>query len=300
MPDVFLPVTAFAPHRVSGRRVFRLAVLFAASISLVLTLPQPSWARGSITSRVRRVVAAQRQQTISALQKQLAEARQVLAKAESQMTMTAGELQAAQSTLQSIKRQTEADENESRDAIRKLRNLEGKVLAAQGPGSELAQAQSQLEQAQLALDKTVHEILSLPVPPDSRTEAERLQERGQFSAEQKARLNSSPQYQEAVKNVSAAAAQVAAVRHQVLEKDPEWKQAFDARQAAEQSVHAHSIDQRRAGQHAVQERTELRTAAELAAQARQVIAECEARLAALGAKPSTAGGSAPVKSPTTK
>jgi hypothetical protein len=188
-------------------------------------------------------------------------------------------------TLQSVKSKVEEHQRETREAARKQRDLEGKIVANQAPDSELGKAEAALEESQLKLDAEVHRILKLPAHSGPTDEEDRFKERSRLNEDQRSQLHQDAEYQAALDGVRAASEEASRVRHALFAKDAEWQAAFKERQSSEQSMLAAEKEQHRSGMAAAAGRNQLRNASEVAAYARQLIGEGESQLSVLGVKP---------------
>jgi hypothetical protein len=237
------------------------------------------------------MIQAQKTQSISHLQKQLEQARQVLSAAETQATSLAADLQSAQMKLQAAKSKVEDDEKQSHEIVRRLNEIEAGVVAQQAPDSPFGQAKSALDKSQQALDERMHQVLKLPPHSGTVTEEERLHEYSHLSSDQRATLKADEGYvraQEAVRNASAF---LASVRHETLSQDRLWQQAQEELKNSHEQVHASEASQRLAGREASAANQKLQMARQQMLAAQQTILQTQSQLASLGAKPAAPAAS---------
>ncbi|SFJ66747.1 coiled-coil domain-containing protein [Planctomicrobium piriforme] len=266
----------------------RAAVIATVFAVVFCSLECSAFARGSISSRVRRMATAQRQQVITSLQQEIDQARKTLQQAESQVTLTASELQTARSNLLRAKEIVEQNEREEREHVRSLHDVEETILANQAADSAYAKAMAALEKAEAEQGNQLRQALHLPPADGNSAAPDRLSLQAKLTSEQRERLKTSDAYQKAVASVTLAAEQVRTVRHELFAQNPDWKKAFADRQKADQSAHTAEQSQHKAGKQAAADRAEMQNASQVAAYAREVIADAESQLRLLGVAPKPA------------
>lgn len=254
-----------------------------------LGTPSSAMAQGrsarSALNRMRAVQAAQKKQTVSALQAELAAAQSALSQAESQLATTGPALQSAKSQLDTAKEREAAKEKETHEAAKKHRALEEQLLAAQAPETPVGKARAQLEQAQLELDRVVHQVLSLPDHPAGVTEADRSNERLKLTEAQKTRLKADTGYLQATEKMAAMKAQLHEAEQQLLTNDASWKESHAERQALTQDLKALEENRKAAAAEVAVNLKQFKAAQQVAANAQNVVTASSNQLKALGAQP---------------
>ena len=215
--------------------------------------------RGKGQAQRRQSADAWRQQTIKILRAQLATARSVLAQAESQLSLSSSQLDDAKKKLASASDEVGTPEQALSDAIHVQKDLEDALLDSQEEDSKLGRAAARRDMAAKRFDAARDALQS---DPD----------------------NSAKQWegQQAKEGLDDARQQYAEAKRKLLEGDSAWKEARD--RVAE--LRKQLASQPKLGSlSTLTSRREARAAAQLAEQARAVIAVAEARLRALGVNP---------------
>lgn len=229
---------------------------------------------------------AAKQRAISSIQKQVAAAQKVLAAAESKASMSQSELSRAVAELNNIRDDVDSSQLDAREAAEILRELESEILSEQPKDSEWAQAQVALAEARDALHDVIHRLVQLP--PDDGTGAGASERHfAKLSSAGRERLESDPDYRRVHEAFQKVSREVTQLRDKVLAADSEWVSArqdlADAAKAARES----NQQAKSAALSALGDSRDLRKSQDVAAMARSIIAQGEARLRQLGAKAST-------------
>lgn len=250
-----------------------------------------------MSSRVSQANAARKQQEIAQLQKQLDGARKVLDSVTSSGALTQAQIASARQAALAAREALHESAKQDNEVSKKLRVIEDGILEAQSDDSEYAKALNEIHLAQRAMNTELHRILKWQPPADDEAESTRLSELAHLTAEERERLAADPRYTTKQEALHQSIDKLVATKKKLFESSAEWKQAH----AEHHRVDQEQAKQERAVQGAANDssagREELRDAAEIAASARSTIAQAQARLNALGAKPNTP---TPEKKPGTK
>jgi len=227
--------------------------------------------------------AARKRAMIAGVQKRLTAARQLLAAAESQTLMSQGEVNQAVSKLSEIRTSLESDEQEANEAAKSLHEIEDAVL---DKSSEFRLLEQALDTAKDDVHAVIHKVIKrLGDHPDTTDDTCRMSDMAHLSNEERKRLEENTDYHKAVELMEAQARKVTQLRQKLFQADPQWvsvrKEAAEATRKARQERAQASAT----GIGSLDDRRNLRTAKGIAADARVAIAECEALLQRLGAKP---------------
>lgn len=281
-------------------RSYRQSVLLLLMVALLLGLACPSAnARGRSRGSAKAAAAAakaRKQRAIKALQQQVAAAQQVLSAAESQAAMSQSEVTRAAETLSGIREQIKSERLNVQEANKALQELESEILGQQGPDSDYARTQAKLKSARHTLHRVMHRVLTLPDDSDQADEAARLRDLARLSQEDKAKLEQDLDYQVAQENVKLAARRHDEARRTVLEANAEWVAARKELADNEKSVRESSEHSQGAALSSLDDRQNLHRAQTIAAEARAIIAQGEARLRQLGATPQNSAARLPSSS----
>lgn len=278
-------------QRIVARIAFAVAVLFLMHLLSPDALTAPP-RRGRSSGAA--AAAAKKKQAIQTIQNQVAVARKVLTTAESQATMSGEQLNAVRDRLTAARSKMEAANSEERQAREALRRIEAKIISEQGPESSLGKAQASIDEAQQALDRELHRLVSLPEHEAEATAADRSADARLLSAKDKHTLRNDAQYQSVLGRLESAKRKHAEIRKDLLERSPEWLAASQT--VAETHVKENKLEQdaNRSAVPAASAKRTLRTSQEVAAAARATIAQGEAMLRQLGVK-NVGGTSQPKK-----
>ena len=268
LPDTHTFLSPNGPHYLVQARMVRftplaltLAVLFAA-----LVWPDAAFARPRSNRNSAAAAAARKKKTVESLRAQVAAAQQVLAAAEAAGGGAQAQLDEMRSRISGAREAMTEALDEEREVRKDLRELEEEILADQAPESEFGRAQARLAAARDAADKL----------------------RTRYGADRSG-LQDDPNYLAVSETLREAKREFDRVRAAVLAKDADWQ---DATKKLRDLVAEHREEQKAGGGALgmMPAARSLRSAQEIAAAARQVIALGEARLRQLGEKvaPSTA------------
>ena len=279
-------------------------VRFAAVAGLVLLLlcAEPALAqRRGKSSRYGRANAAQKQQQIAQLQKQLDRAKELLDSVTSKSQMSQSEINAARQAAISSRQELEADEKVNKTVSEKIRKIEEGILESQSDDSEFAKSVDRIDEARRAMDVEMHHTLRRPPPAADEDEATRLSEVAHLTAEERDQIAQSSTYAQKKEALFQAVEHMNAVKTKLFQASSEWKKAHEEHHKAEQEKAKDERSVQGAANDGSDARAELKTMAQIAASARTTIAQAEGRLRSLGAKPSTSSSQTPdPKKPNTK
>jgi hypothetical protein len=300
MPRDPLVQSSFS-SRLSNRRGLTLAawsgnargvksiILTLLSVSLLTSLlsgTTEARRRGHGRSRQSAAVAqAYRAMAIQNIQQQIGIARNVLGSAESKAAMSQSTVSSAISRLTDAREQINSAHEDVALAAKALHDLEKEILADLPPNAELNIAKEVLQQAKNSMHDALHRLFNIPHVTGKSDEAARLAEFESLSDEQKAILEKDPGYQVAQREMQAAAAQVTHLRREVLMADKEWVDARQELTDADKRSREGTQQATTAGMSMFGGQQKLRSNQQIAAFARSVIAQGEARLRQLGANP---------------
>ena len=242
--------------------------------------------RGSSRGRSRQSLAAAKAYKAKAaqsIQRQLDAARNVLANAESQAAISEATVSNAISQLSDIRVQIENAHDDVAQAAKTLHELEKEILADQLPNSELIIAQEVLRQAKNTMHDALHRVFNILHESGVSDETARLREFESLSDEQKVMLEKDPSYQVAQRDMQTAAAQVTRLRRELFLADKQWVDARQELTDADKSSREGTRQATTTGMNMFGGQQKLRSNRQVAAAARSVIAQGEARLRQLGA-----------------
>lgn len=244
--------------------------------------------RGS-TSRVRQIMAAQRQHEIEQLQKQIEESQKLLDSLTTQGVLTQAQLEAARQSAISTRSALNATEERDQEIHKKIRGIEDGIIESQSDDSAFAKAADKVNDARHDLDAELHRTLRRPPPAPDEDEAERLSELAHLTAEERATLAASTRYTEKKAALQQAMHEFIAVRMGLFEASDEWKKAKEEHHKIEQELAEKKRSIRGAAADSSDAREGLRSVEDIAASARASMATARARLRALGGqeKPAT-------------
>lgn len=275
---------AFFPSSSRCRGWFSPLVLMAlVAMAVILASTEAEAQRRGRGRGGAAAAAARKRAMIAGVQKRLTAARQLLAAAENQTQMSQGEVNQAVSKLSEIRTSLESDEQEANEAAKSLHEIEDAVLDR---SSEFRLAEQALDMAKDDVHAVLHKVIQrLGDHPDTTDDACRMADMAQLSNDERKRLEENKDYQKAVELMKAQAREVTQLRQKLFQADPQWvsvrKEAAEATRKARQERAQASAT----GIGSLDDRRNLRTAKSIAADARVAIAECEALLQRLGAKP---------------
>jgi len=275
-----------------SRRV-RADLCLGGLVLLIFLGGTPLFARGrssgrSMVGRVRSILAKQKQRSVQELQAEFSAAQAAYSQAETQLTTASPALQAAKSGLETAREREAAKETELHEAARQHHELEAKLVAAQTPDSPVGKAQTDLLNAELALDQEVHRVLSLPPHPLEATEADRAKERLQLTVEQKNRLKMDTQYEQAAQKVEALRAHLHEQCRLLFESDAAWQKSHETRQGLTQDLKSLEENRKSAAVEVAKYLKEVKMAQLLMARSRLIIQASSTQLSTLGATPKAA------------
>lgn len=262
-------------------------VIALTALILVNSVSTEALARGRSHHRGRSsaaAAAARKKQMIQSIQNQVAVARQVLAAAESQTAMSEQELGAVRERLVAARSEIEAAGSEERKAREELREIESSILSDQGPESPSGKAQAAVDEAQQALDRQLHRLVSLPEHAAELTAADRSADARLLSASDRGTVRNDAQYQSALGRLTSAKRDFAQIRDDLLKRTPEWIAASKAVAEAHQKESKLKQDGNTGAIRSMPAKRNLRTAQDVAAAARATVVQGEAMLRQLGVK----------------
>ena len=214
--------------------------------------------------------AYQQQMAIQSIRAQIEAAEGVLQDAVSQAEIRKSEREAAQQRITEARAAIDRTAAEQLAINQALRAIEAKLLAEQESDSEVARAEARLKEMEVALDREMHRVLSLPEHATTPTAADYAREFSMLLPHQKAKLHQDPLAHRAIENLKAVAEDAVRARKALFEKDPAWSAAKDA-----------ALKARREHAQANRDLSEIESAESLAAQARKTIAAGKAALRSL-------------------
>ena len=271
-----------------------LALLLLAALVIA---PDSVYARSRSRNRNNSAAAAaaKRKQQIATIQKQITEAKKILAAAEGQVQMSQSDVNAAVSKLQGVAGELGSLKTEHDEQLRALHELETKLLDAQPEGSALDKADDDVERKLQALDITFHEATGIAQHVEPATSATRAAELRSLTADQKNLLEISPSYQVAQKELKDAVAYLESCRMEVLKGDSDWNRLHNEYVAATKKLQESKGNSQGSGLESLRAHQGLTKSKKLADAARQMIALGEMQIRQLGGNPN-----APVTSTTKK
>ncbi len=238
-----------------------------------------------MSGRLAKANAARKQQEIAQLQKQLDGSRKLLESVTSQGAMSQAQLASARQAALSAREALHDAEKHDQQVNKKLRGIEDGILEAQSDDSELAKTLDELHLAQRALDIELHKILKRPPPANDEDEQTRLSELAHLTTEEREKLAGDTRYTTKQESLHQAMEKLSAVKTKLFQASDEWKTAHEERHRIDQEQAQQERSVQGAANDSSESRSELRTIAQIAASARASIAQAEARLKVLGAKP---------------
>lgn len=240
-----------------------------------------------MSGRVAKANAARQQQEIDQLQKQLDGARKVLDSVTTAGALTQAQIASARQAALAAREALHDAAKQDHEINKKLRGIEDGILDAQSDDSEYAKALDEIHHARRAIDTELHRILKWKPPADDEAEATRLSELAHLTTEEREKLAADSRYTTQQQALHQSIEKLVAVKKTLFEASDEWKQAHKERHQIEQEQARQERSVQGAANDSSAGREELRDAAEIAASARATIAQAQARLNALGAKPKT-------------
>lgn len=275
---------------------FLLVALIAVAMLLVDFSAEAEAAKrrrrgSSRSSRAAAAAKARKERTIKSIQQQVAAARQVLAAAESQTAMSQAQVNQALSKLSGIRDDLETGHDDAEQAAKTLHEIEAEILAEQQPDSDLGRAQAVVAQAKDDVHREIHRVLRLPNVHEKPGDAARLTDLANLSPVQRKLLENDNGYRSAQDRMREAGRNADQVRQKLLQADSNWVAASQDLAEAKKRSRDESQQAKTAGLSSLGDRRDLRSAQNVAAAARAIIAQGEARLRQLGAKSSGGGSS---------
>jgi DNA repair exonuclease SbcCD ATPase subunit len=258
-------------------RIGQLLGLVGLFAGVLVLSPQDAAARS-------RSAQAERRQLIQEIKSQIATARSVLAQVESKGGLAAGQLEAARKKIAAAREALEAADAEETAAARAVRDIENDLIEAEGDDSEIARAKAAWE----AAAKQYNELLF------GRSEAQPADSEGASTAASSAESPSASTASGApTDDVIAAAKQklldakreYERLKTALREKDPQWVSDMETLRE-ERKNRAEAAAKAGPNLSMLRSSRDLRSAKSIAAAARAVIAQGEARLRQLGVRPS--------------
>lgn len=279
-------------HFVGVFAMIAVALLLAGSLGDAQAASKRGARYNSNASRQAAAAAkARKAQQIKSIQQQLSVARQILANAESQTAMSQGEVNQALAKLSGIRTEIESAEDDVEQAVKTLHAIEAEILAEQPPDSEFATALAAETQAKDDVHRAIHRVLGLPEHPGQSVDAALLNDVAEISAAQRQALDSDVNYLVAQQDLKDAAARVEKLRRQLFQANADWIAAERDLSEAHTRAREGTEQAKTAGLSSLDDRQDLSRAQNVAAAARALVAQGEARLRQLGAKPAASSGS---------
>jgi chromosome segregation ATPase len=232
---------------------------------------------------------AMKQQTIQAAQQQLAAARQVLAAAEAEGSSGKAKLDSALSKLRESSQQFKEAQSTSRHLAKQLAEIEQELLDDQGAGTPMDKATKKLDAARQKLTATEERVLA---KPDNESQIAGLTG-GKLLEKKTSLLKLEPDYVGAKSDFDAAAAEMSRTRTDLFKSDKDWKETNEALIEARKQEHAAEQKTHEGTGGRVSTTKKVESAAEVAAEARAMIAQAEAVLRANGVNPNPANKQQP-------
>jgi chromosome segregation ATPase len=199
--------------------------------------------------------SAQKQKTIDQIKAQVASAKHTLAVAEAKGQMSASQLEEARKKLSDARATLDEAQDDERAAAETLNDIEADLVDSQEPDSKVGQAKAKLEEARAAYEKARAGVVS-PNNPD---------------------------YEKAKNDLNAAKREFDKAKAELFEKDEDWVAAKETLRE-EQADKADAKKQSDTARGSAGSAKEMRNASQVAAAARAIIAQGEAKLRALGVK----------------
>ena len=236
---------------------------------------------------------AWREATIAAIESQVAYAEDVLGEAVSSQEQAQDKLDEYHQRITAARTAIENASAEQADNNKSMHGIEAQVISAQGPDSALSKAQAKVDELRQSLDGEVHRVLSLPPHAGKPTWADYVRELAILLPDQKEQLANDAKFRAVEEDVKAATREVLRERRALFEANADWVAARDAAfQAQRENAEADRELGKYTGPIQLAPKRQLRTAAGLASQAREIIAAGKAALRSLGARVPDAGSSA--------
>jgi chromosome segregation ATPase len=207
--------------------------------------------------------SAQKQKTIDQIKAQIASAKQVLATAEAKGQMSSAQVEEARKKLSDARAALDEAKDDERAAAETLNDIETDLIDSQEPDSKVGKAKAKLEEARAAYEKA----RAGGVSPNN------------------------PDYVTAKDALNAAKQEFDKAKAELFESDDDWVAAKETLRE-EQADRAEAKKQSDSARGSAGSLKEMRNASQVAAAARAIISQGEAKLRALGVKNS---GSKPKK-----
>ena len=235
--------------------------------------------------------AAKRKAMIASLQLQIAEAKKVLAAAESNVQMSQSEVSAAVGKLQSIASEMKGMNTEHDSQLRALHEREKQVLDGVAEGSPLDKADDNLEDKLQALDHTFHSATGISQHEEPATSASRAAELRSLTPEQKKALEIHAGFLEAQKDVKNAVSNLEHEKMEVLKADSEWARLHAEYVESSKSLRSSKGQGQGAALDSLKAHQGLNKSQKLADAAREFIAQGELKIRQLGGTPASSSSS---------
>ncbi|MCE9528519.1 MAG: hypothetical protein K8R36_20945 [Planctomycetales bacterium] len=270
-------------HRNAPSDSRQLSIVGTLAIAVICASANPVSAayyrrRGSNAAAAAR---AQRQALINSAKAQLAAAQQVLAAAESTGADAERRLSIATEKLQTSSGELKGAKETARDAEKHLREIEKEILAEQKSTSEYGKAKAELEGAKQLLADIEGRILAKPEVANALVGLT-----GNELKKAKAKeLGSWTEYLVAQSKADAATKKLADLRFKLLQADADYKETAETIREAHRDENKAQDKVASGGSSRLAPLQDRRKAANVAAMARQAIAEAEMVLRSLNAMP---------------
>lgn len=228
--------------------------------------------------------AGQRRREIEALRREIRDARKVLAQAESQTSLSKKQLQELNDRLAASHDAVSSARPKQASSQHIFEGIEAQILEDEGPDSKIGRAKTAMEEAHKAAEREFYRVLGRS-HAGGQSESEAITP-GSLSKDEEKRLKQDAAYQSAVKKLKRTEQDYAALRREVVEQSAEWIAAKEAaREKSERNEKKHESGKGKPSSAQMSIQRELHNAKDLAAVARKVIAQDEARLRQLGVNP---------------
>jgi DNA repair exonuclease SbcCD ATPase subunit len=271
-------------NRFGGRRVgwFLAGMVLALATAVGTTGTAAGGGKGHGHGSSHGGSADAKKKMIQDLEAQVAEAKQVLAQAQSKQGLTSKQIEEARKKLDGAEQEIASIHSELHELETSLAALDEEILGKLPDDSDYKKAKVQADKTAAALDKHLHRVLSLP--PDEPDENGKVHH-PPLSDEARQKLKDDFDYQDALKDNKKAKSTLYEAKMAVLKGNSEWvaleKQVQEARKkATEARTEARQAATTVTGGH------KARKTGDIIAQAQKVILDGEAQLRALGVDPS--------------
>ncbi len=266
--------------------VTHVVVITTLVMGLFVSSADAAKRRGHRNNRRASAMAqAQRNEAIKNIQQQVAAAQRVLSSAQFQASMSQTQVSEAMSKINKISSDIEVAHDDVQQASKALREIEAEIIAEQTPDSEYGKTKAAFDEAQRASHLIIHRLAGLSGTIEATESRSGLLDVAKLNPEQQAAIEADSAYQSAERSFKVAADNLSRLRKKLFESDSDWtagqRELLDAKsRSSEDTRQVTSV-----GLEARRDKRQLNQAQQLVWEARRVIAQGEARLRQLGAKP---------------